>query len=101
MLYLQGDRQSALRLLRGMKNRYGPTDEVGVFEMTQAGLAAVPEPGAVFLEGRAAARQGAASAVTVVMEGSRPMCMEIQALCSPAVNLVRVLYGCVIMGGNG
>ncbi len=78
VLYLEGDRYHAHRLLRGLKNRFGATNEIGVFEMVPEGLAEVPDPSAIFLAERAVGAPG--SAVTVAMEGSRPLLCEVQAL---------------------
>ncbi|KAK9902071.1 hypothetical protein WJX75_003182 [Coccomyxa subellipsoidea] len=82
VVYMEGDRHQAFRLVRGIKNRYGPTDEVGVFQMEISGLQAVANPSALFLSDRQMARN-ASSAVTVAMEGTRPLLMEVQALTSP------------------
>jgi DNA repair protein RadA/Sms len=81
VLYFEGDRGHQFRILRGVKNRYGPTDEIGVFEMTERGLAEVPNPSALFL----AERRGniAGSAVFAGLEGTRPVLVEVQALLSP------------------
>src|SRR5262245_35369440 len=78
VLYLEGERFHQYRLLRGVKNRFGSTDEVGVFEMTQDGLREVPNPSQVFLAERSAGTPG--SAVAVTMEGTRPILVEVQAL---------------------
>jgi DNA repair protein RadA/Sms len=78
VLYLEGERFHQYRLLRGVKNRFGSTDEVGVFEMTQDGLREVPNPSQVFLAERSAGTPG--SAVAVTMEGTRPLLVEVQAL---------------------
>ena len=83
VLYLEGERFSSYRLLRGVKNRFGSVDEVGVFEMTAAGMRAVENPSAAFIAERAADAVG--SAVVPTMEGSRPLLVEVQALTSPAV----------------
>ena len=78
----EGDGAHAFRLLRAAKNRFGATDEVGVFEMTGAGLAEVPNPSALFLAGRdGGASPGAA--VFAGVEGARPLLVEIQALVAP------------------
>jgi DNA repair protein RadA/Sms len=77
VLTLEGDPESAYRLLRAAKHRFGSTDEVGVFEMTEKGLITVENPSARFLKERV---PGAGSVVTCVMEGSRPFLVEIQAL---------------------
>jgi DNA repair protein RadA/Sms len=77
MLTLEGDAQSPYRILRAVKNRFGQTDEVGIFEMTERGLVAVANPSARFLEERVHAP---GSAITCVMEGSRPLLIEVQAL---------------------
>ncbi|MDD2860039.1 MAG: DNA repair protein RadA [Acidiphilium sp.] len=78
VLHFEGDRGHQFRILRGTKNRYGATDEIGVFEMTGRGLAEVANPSALFL----AERHGhvAGSAVFAGLEGSRPVLMEVQAL---------------------
>ncbi len=78
VLYLEGDRLHEYRLLRSTKNRFGPTNQVGVFSMTDAGLAEVKNPSQLFLEGRGQSHPG--SVVSVIMEGSRPFLIEIQAL---------------------
>jgi DNA repair protein RadA/Sms len=85
VLYLEGDRGSGgdLRVLRAVKNRYGATDEVGVFRMADSGLAAVPDPSAALLAERAAA-PAVAAGVTVAVEGSRPLLVEVQALVAPS-----------------
>jgi DNA repair protein RadA/Sms len=80
VLYLEGERYHQYRLLRSTKNRFGPTHEVGVFEMQGQGLVEVLNPSAVFLAERGAAAPG--SVVTVAMEGTRPILQEIQALVS-------------------
>jgi DNA repair protein RadA/Sms len=78
VLTLEGDRYHDLRLLRGVKNRFGSTSEVGIFEMTEIGLTEVPDPSKVFLKNRSENTEG--SCLTVTMEGSRPFLVEIQAL---------------------
>jgi DNA repair protein RadA/Sms len=80
VLYLEGERLNQYRLLRSTKNRFGPTHEVGVFEMLDEGLVEVANPSAVFLAERGASAPG--SVVTVAMEGTRPILQEIQALVS-------------------
>ncbi|HEY0581084.1 MAG TPA: DNA repair protein RadA, partial [Chloroflexota bacterium] len=80
VLYLEGERFDQYRLLRSTKNRFGPTHEVGVFEMRGEGLVEVSNPSAVFLAERGASAPG--SVVTVAMEGTRPILHEIQALVS-------------------
>jgi DNA repair protein RadA/Sms len=77
VLTLEGDPESAYRILRASKHRFGSTDEVGVFEMTEKGLITVENPSARFLKERV---PGPGSVVTCVMEGSRPFLVEIQAL---------------------
>lgn len=81
VLYLEGDRFQAYRLLRSVKNRFGPTAEVGVFEMRENGLAEVPNPSEAFLAERMVNAPG--SAIAVTMEGTRPLLVEIQGLTSP------------------
>jgi DNA repair protein RadA/Sms len=78
VLYLEGDRFHQYRMLRGVKNRFGSTDEVGVFEMTQTGMQEVSNPSQIFLAERSAGTPG--SAVAVTMEGTRPILVEVQAL---------------------
>jgi len=80
VLYLEGERFLNYRLLRSTKNRFGPTHEVGVFEMRGEGLVEVANPSAVFLAERGASAPG--SVVTVTLEGTRPLLVEIQALVS-------------------
>jgi DNA repair protein RadA/Sms len=80
VLYLEGERYHAYRLLRSVKNRFGATDEVGVFEMTQEGMLEVENPSEAFLAERAAYAAG--NAIAVTMEGTRPLLCEIQALTS-------------------
>ncbi len=78
VLWFEGERGQTLRLIRAVKNRFGPTDEVGVFEMKEAGLVGVSNPSELMLEERVKNVPG--SVVSVVLEGSRPMLIEIQAL---------------------
>ena len=78
VLYLEGERLQAYRLLRGVKNRFGATNEVGVFEMRGSGLVEVSEPSAAFLGNRVL--DGSGSAVVVTVEGTRPILVEVQAL---------------------
>jgi DNA repair protein RadA/Sms len=80
VLHFEGDRQSTLRLVRGVKNRFGPADEVGCFELREDGIAGVPDPSGLFLNRRDTDVAG--TAVTVVMEGKRPLLSEVQALVS-------------------
>ena len=81
VLSFEGDSAHLFRMLRASKNRFGPTDEIGVFEMTGRGLSEVKNPSALFLAGRDATSPGAA--VLAGMEGSRPVLLEIQALVTP------------------
>ena len=81
VLYLEGDRFHSYRLLRCVKNRFGATSEVGVFEMQERGLVEVANPSEAFLAERMVNASG--SAVAVTMEGTRPLLVEIQALTSP------------------
>jgi len=82
VLYFEGEGSLDHRILRATKNRFGGVDEIGVFEMTSAGLVPVANPSATFLAARHAGISG--SAVTALMEGTRPMLVEIQALASRA-----------------
>ncbi len=103
VLYFEGERGHQFRILRAVKNRFGATDEIGVFEMSDRGLVEVPNPSALFLAGRPAtgqrgydvageneppgssAGQIGGSAVFAGMEGTRPVLVEVQALVAPAV----------------
>ncbi len=80
VLYFEGDKSHVFRILRAVKNRFGSTNEIGVFEMNEKGLTQVPNPSAVFLSERTAVAPG--SVVTSCMEGSRPILVEIQGLVS-------------------
>ena len=81
VLYFEGERGHHFRILRAVKNRFGPTDEIGVFEMTGKGLAEFANPSALFLGDRTSAAPG--TAVFAGLEGTRPLFCEIQALVSP------------------
>jgi DNA repair protein RadA/Sms len=83
VLQFEGDQQYSYRILRTAKNRYGSTDEIGLFEMTQQGLREVSNPSELLLS--QSADQFSGSAVSATMEGLRPMLIEVQALVSPAV----------------
>ncbi len=99
VLYFEGERGHQFRILRAVKNRFGATDEIGVFEMSDRGLVEVPNPSALFLAGRTAPDPAAdegeltetgaeplsGSAVFAGMEGTRPVLVEVQALVAPAV----------------
>ncbi len=91
VLYFEGDRGHQFRILRAAKNRFGATDEIGVFEMTERGLAEVPNPSALFL----AERRGniAGSAVFAGLEGTRPVLLEVQALLAPNAGGVAAARG--------
>ncbi|MDE1939531.1 MAG: DNA repair protein RadA [Alphaproteobacteria bacterium] len=82
VLYFEGERGHQFRVLRAVKNRFGPTDEIGVFEMTGKGLAEVANPSALFLGDRNSASPG--TAVFAGIEGTRPLLVEIQALVAEA-----------------
>ncbi len=81
VLYFEGERGHQFRILRAVKNRFGPADEIGVFEMTGGGLKEVTNPSSLFLSNRSSPTSG--SAVFAGIEGSRPMLVEIQALVAP------------------
>jgi DNA repair protein RadA/Sms len=81
VLYFEGDRGLPFRILRAVKNRFGSTNEVGVFEMSDKGLVGVDNPSALFLSERA--EQAPGSAVVSCLEGTRPLLVEVQALVSP------------------
>ena len=78
VLYFEGDPNTSYRLLRAAKNRFGSTNEIGVFEMLDVGLVEVPNPSQMLLEGRPAGASG--TCVACVMEGTRPVLAEVQAL---------------------
>ncbi|MFZ5800280.1 MAG: DNA repair protein RadA, partial [Candidatus Omnitrophota bacterium] len=80
VLYFEGERYSIYRVLRAVKNRFGSTNEIGVFEMSAFGLEEVANPSEIFLSERA--KQSSGSAVVCILEGSRPLLVEIQALVS-------------------
>jgi len=82
VLHFEGDRNHQYRLLRALKNRFGPSDEIGVYDMVQAGLEPVQNPSALFLSERAEAVPG--TATFAGMEGTRPLLIEIQALVAPS-----------------
>ncbi len=82
VLYFEGERGHQFRLLRAVKNRFGPADEIGVFEMTGAGLAEVSNPSALFLSERGQHTSG--SVVFAGIEGTRPVLVEVQALVAPS-----------------
>lgn len=82
VLYFEGDRSHQFRILRGVKNRFGPTDEIGVFEMVAEGLSQVENPSALFLSQRNEDVSG--SAVLAGLEGTRPLLVEVQALLADA-----------------
>ncbi len=78
VLQFEGDRHSQLRMLRAAKNRYGPTDEIGCFELTDTGITGLPDPSGLFLTRRSEPVPG--TCVTVTLEGRRPLIAEVQAL---------------------
>ena len=82
VLYFEGDEQSTYRILRAAKNRFGATNEIGVFEMREEGLVEIPNPSELLLSGRPENAPG--TCVTCVMEGKRPVLAEIQALVVPS-----------------
>ena len=82
VLYLEGESLSTYRILRGAKNRFGSTDEVGIFQMGSKGLEEVPDPSRVLLAERR--EEAVGSAIVPVLEGSRPLLVEVQALTSPS-----------------
>ena len=83
MLYFEGDPHRELRLVRAVKNRFGSTDEIGIFDMTEGGLVEVPNPSSTLLAERGDAMPG--SVVTCLMEGTRPLLVEVQALVNKTV----------------
>src|SRR5205085_9725205 len=91
VLYFEGERGHQFRILRAVKNRYGATDEIGVFEMSDRGLVEVPNPSALFLADRGepgaegTGGRTAGAAVFAGIEGTRPVLVEIQALVAPSL----------------
>ncbi|MDR0298010.1 MAG: DNA repair protein RadA [Streptococcaceae bacterium] len=83
VLYFEGERQNTFRILRAVKNRFGSTNEIGIFEMQSVGLVEVKNPSEVFLGERLEGATG--SAIVCALEGTRPILMEIQALVTPTV----------------
>jgi DNA repair protein RadA/Sms len=81
VFYFEGERGHQFRILRSVKNRFGPTDEIGVFEMGELGLSGALDPSAMFLGG--GDNEASGRAVFAAMEGSRPMLAEVQALIGP------------------
>jgi len=84
VLYFEGEQQTTYRILRAAKNRFGATNEIGVFEMADTGLTEVPNPSEMLLEGRPTDTPG--TCVTCAMEGVRPVLAEVQALLSPTTS---------------
>lgn len=82
VIYLEGERYGQFRILRAIKNRFGSVNEVGVFEMTKAGLEEVKNPSGIFLENRQTNIPGVA--ISCIVEGTRPLLVEIQALTNPS-----------------
>jgi DNA repair protein RadA/Sms len=93
VLSFEGDRHSGFRMLRAGKNRYGPADEVGCFELGAGGIAEVPDPSGLFMSSHS--EPAAGTSVTVALEGRRPLLAEVQALVAPsaAQNPRRVTHG--------
>ncbi|HEM3667787.1 TPA: DNA repair protein RadA [Streptococcus suis] len=93
VLYFEGERQHTFRILRAVKNRFGSTNEIGIFEMQSQGLVEVLNPSEVFLEERLDGATG--SAIVVTMEGTRPILAEVQALVTPTMfgNAKRTMTG--------
>ncbi len=83
VFYFDAERHELLRVLRAVKNRFGPTDEAGIFEMTERGLREVPNPSAFFMADSKDAGPRPGRAVSITMEGSRPVLVEVQALAVP------------------
>lgn len=82
VLQFEGERGSRLRMVRAVKNRYGPTDEVGCFDLVDAGIRGLADPSGLFLSHRGTEKAG--TAVTVTLEGRRPLVVEVQALLNPS-----------------
>lgn len=83
VLFIEGERHQHLRIIRGLKNRFGSTNEIAIMEMTEHGLEELNNPSEIFLQGR---KKGAiGSAITVTLEGSRPLVLEVQALTNTTI----------------
>jgi DNA repair protein RadA/Sms len=82
VLYFEGDRHSRLRMIRAVKNRYGPTDELGCFDLSEEGIVGLPDPSGLFLTRHEGPAPG--TCVTVTLEGRRPLVAEVQALVAPS-----------------
>lgn len=82
VLYFEGDRHSRLRMIRAVKNRYGPTDELGCFDLSEAGITGLPDPSGLFLTRQEKPSPG--TCVTVTLEGRRPLVAEVQSLVAPS-----------------
>lgn len=93
--HFEGDRQTSLRFVRALKNRFGPTDEVGCFEMTGNGIAEVPDPSGLFLSGSSGGATEPGTCVAIALEGRRALPVEVQALtvATQAPNPRRVVNG--------
>ena len=87
VLYFEGDRHASYRILRAVKNRFGSTNEIGVFEMCNTGLEEVKNPSEYMLNGRPEDASG--SVVACSMEGTRPILVEIQHLCARVISVFR------------
>ncbi|MDZ4209754.1 MAG: DNA repair protein RadA [Candidatus Curtissbacteria bacterium] len=95
VLFMEGERFADLRMLRGLKNRFGPTDEVGVFRMTNDGMEAVENPSEIFLTNSGGTDGQIGSVIVCAMEGTRPILLEIQALVTQSALAIprRVVSG--------
>ena len=82
VLYFEGDRHSRLRMIRAVKNRYGPTDELGCFDLSETGIVGLPDPSGLFLTRQEKPAPG--TCVTVTLEGRRPLVAEVQSLVAPS-----------------
>jgi DNA repair protein RadA/Sms len=88
VLHFEGDRHAQLRMVRALKNRFGPTDEVGCFELGEAGLIGLPDPSGLFLSQRGFHVPG--TCVTVTLEGRRPLMAEVQTLVAPSAGAAEI-----------
>ena len=85
VLHFEGDRHAQLRMVRALKNRFGPTDEVGCFELGETGLAGLADPSGLFISHHAGHVPG--TCLTVTLEGRRPLIAEVQTLLAPCHGL--------------
>lgn len=85
VLYLEGERYFSYRILRGVKNRFGSTNEIGMFEMANEGLVEILDPSSILISDKGEENNSSGTVIIVCMEGTRPLTVELQALVTPSV----------------